>query len=127
MSSVTAIGSIKKAIPANLHPEADYKGSTAAPAAVAQWIERQPTNQKVAGSISSQGTCLGCGLIFLPLSFSLPSTLSKNKYRKSFFKKKGSTAFRKDSLGGYVLQVVPQVMDLKPGTAEAVLRIPARG
>ena len=29
-------------------------------AAVAQWIERQPVNQSVAGSIPSQGTCLGC-------------------------------------------------------------------
>ena len=27
---------------------------------VAQWPECQPTNQRVAGSISSQGTCLGC-------------------------------------------------------------------
>ena len=29
-------------------------------AAVAQWIERQPVNQRVTGSIPSQGTCLGC-------------------------------------------------------------------
>ena len=29
-------------------------------AGVAQWIERQPANQKVTGSIPSQGTCLGC-------------------------------------------------------------------
>ena len=28
---------------------------------VAHWVECQPTNQGVAGSISSQGTCLGCG------------------------------------------------------------------
>ena len=27
---------------------------------VAQWIEHQPVNQKVAGSIPGQGTCLGC-------------------------------------------------------------------
>ena len=33
----------------------------AALAGVAQWIERQPANQKVPGSIPSQGTCLGCG------------------------------------------------------------------
>ena len=26
----------------------------------AQWIEHQPVNQRVAGSIPSQGTCLGC-------------------------------------------------------------------
>ena len=29
-------------------------------AGVAQWIECQPRSQKVAGSIPSQGTCLGC-------------------------------------------------------------------
>ena len=29
-------------------------------AGVAQWIEGGPVNQKVAGSIPSQGTCLGC-------------------------------------------------------------------
>ena len=27
---------------------------------VAQWIERWPLKQRVAGSIPSQGTCLGC-------------------------------------------------------------------
>ena len=27
---------------------------------VAQWIECRPANQRVAGSIPSQGTCLGC-------------------------------------------------------------------
>ena len=32
-----------------------------APAGVAQWIEHWPANQRVAGSIPSQGTCLGCG------------------------------------------------------------------
>ena len=30
-------------------------------AGVAQWTERQSVNQKVAGSVPSQGTCLGCG------------------------------------------------------------------
>ena len=29
-------------------------------AGVAQWIEHRPANQMVAGSILSQGTCLGC-------------------------------------------------------------------
>ena len=29
-------------------------------AAVAQWIEHWPANQKVASSTPSQGTCLGC-------------------------------------------------------------------
>ena len=28
---------------------------------VAQWIEHRPANQKAAGLIPSQGTCLGCG------------------------------------------------------------------
>ena len=57
---------------------------------VAQWFEHRPVNQRVAGSILSQDTCLGCGpvwghvkgnhtLMFLYLSFSLPSPLSKNK------------------------------------------------
>ena len=30
-----------------------------APAAVAQWIQRRPMNQRVTSSIPSQGTCLG--------------------------------------------------------------------
>ena len=30
-------------------------------AGVAQWIECQPVNQRVAGSIPIQGTCPGCG------------------------------------------------------------------
>ena len=29
-------------------------------AGMAQWIEHQPVNQKVSGSIPSQSTCLGC-------------------------------------------------------------------
>ena len=32
---------------------------TMALASVAQWIEFWPVNQRVAGSIPSQGTCLG--------------------------------------------------------------------
>ena len=27
---------------------------------VPQWIEHQPVNQRVTGSIPSQGTCMGC-------------------------------------------------------------------
>ena len=30
-------------------------------AGVAQWIEHGPADQRVASSIPSQGTCLGCG------------------------------------------------------------------
>ena len=64
-------------------------------AGVAQRIERWPANQRVTGSIPSQGTCLGCrpgpqgGVVrgnhtvietmFLSLSFSFPSPLSRNK------------------------------------------------
>ena len=38
-----------------------HKKSHGALAGVAQWTECQPVNQRVAGSIPSQGTCLGCG------------------------------------------------------------------
>ena len=61
-------------------------------AGVAQWIEYQPVNQRVAGSIPSHthawvaGQIPGGGhlngnhtLVFLSLSVSLPSPLSKNK------------------------------------------------
>ena len=64
--------------------------SYSALAGVAQRIERGPANQKVAGLILSQDTCLGCGqvpgegfirgnhtLMFLFLSFSFPFPLSK--------------------------------------------------
>ena len=58
-------------------------------AGVAQWTECRPANQRVAGLIPSQGTCLGFKpgpqwgghvrgshtLMFLSLSFSLPSPL----------------------------------------------------
>ena len=61
-------------------------------ASVAQWIECWPVNQRVAGLIPSQDTCLGCGPgpqseaherqahidVSLPL-FLLPFP-SKNKY-----------------------------------------------
>ena len=61
------------------------------------WVEHQPADQSVAGSIPSQGTCLGCGLgpwwgtkrpphidadVSLPLF--LPSSLSK---KDKIFKK----------------------------------------
>ena len=67
-------------------------------AGVAHWIECRPVNWKVAGSIPSQGTGLGCGPglqlgaqdrqphsdVSLPLSPSLPVSLKINKI---FFKK----------------------------------------
>ena len=68
-------------------------------AGVAQWTECWPVTQMVAGSIPSQGTCLGCGshnggymrgnhtLMFLSLSFSLSYPLSKNKWTRSFKKR----------------------------------------
>ena len=34
--------------------------ANSSPGWVAQWIEHQPTNQRVASSIPIQGTCLGC-------------------------------------------------------------------
>ena len=59
---------------------------------VAQSVGRHPAKQKINNWIPSQGTCLGCGfgppvrertrgnwLMFLYLSFSLSSPLSKNK------------------------------------------------
>ena len=74
---------------------------------VAQLVECSPRNQKVAGSIPCQGTCLGCGpgpwlgacerqpinvslSMFLSLSFSLPAPLSKNKWNEILKKKKES-------------------------------------
>ena len=58
-------------------------------AGVAQWLECQPENQGVPGLIPSQGTCQGCrpgptlgGMhidTVASLSFSLLSSLSKNK------------------------------------------------
>ena len=38
-----------------------FKKLILALASVAQWIECQPTNQRVTGLIPSQGTRLGCG------------------------------------------------------------------
>ena len=65
---------------------------------MAQWIEHWLANRKATGLIPSQGTCLGGGArspfggvreatdrcfsrtsMFLSLSFSLPSPLSKSK------------------------------------------------
>ena len=58
---------------------------------VAQWIECQPVNLKVASLIPSQGTCLGCGpgpqlgvckrqpIDISLLSFSFLSPLYENK------------------------------------------------
>ena len=37
------------------------KNEVGAPAGVVRWTECQPANQRVTGSIPSQGTCLGCG------------------------------------------------------------------
>ena len=75
-----------------------FKNIFLALAGVAQCIEYWLLDQKVTGSTPSQGTCLGCRpgpqlgacerqlidvsspiSMFLSLSFSLPSPLSKNK------------------------------------------------
>ena len=54
---------------------------------VAQWIECQPVNERVASSIPSQGPCLGCRLdvkyTLMFLSFSLPSPLKEKKKESS--------------------------------------------
>ena len=82
-----------------------WKCSKIALTGVVQWVECHPENQKIASSIPSQNTCLGCrpgpqleACERQPIdvshthhcffhSFSLPSPLSKNKYVKSFLKK----------------------------------------
>ena len=63
---------------------------------MAQWIECQPSNQRIASLIPSQGICLGFrpGSLYgvckkqpnidVSLLLSLPSPLSKNKLIKSF-------------------------------------------
>ena len=38
-----------------------FKNHPFALASMAQWLEHWPVNHRVAGSIPSQGTCLGCG------------------------------------------------------------------
>ena len=38
-----------------------YTNKEPAVAGVVPWIEHRPVNQRVVGSIPSQGTCLGCG------------------------------------------------------------------
>ena len=43
-----------------LYTQDQYKIILRALAAVAQWIECQPANQRVAGSFPTQGTHLGC-------------------------------------------------------------------
>ena len=68
----------------------NLKSAFSALAGVTQWIEHQPVNQRVASSIPSQGSCLGCGpgpqwghvrgnhtLMLLSLSFSFSSPLQK--------------------------------------------------
>ena len=68
-------------------------------AGVAQWIEHQTPKQRVAGSITRQGTCLGCGLgpqqrackrqphtVVSSLSPSLPLSLKINNIFKEIKK-----------------------------------------
>ena len=67
-------------------------------AGVTQWIEHQPANQRVAGSIPSQAYAWVAGrvhnkghtrgnhtLMFLSISFSLPAPLPKNKNKFKIF------------------------------------------
>ena len=75
-------------------------------AGVTQLIEHQPENQRVTSSISSRGIHWGAGqvprcgvckrqltLMFLSLSFSLPSILSKNKQIKYLKRKCGGSCY----------------------------------
>ena len=41
-------------------PQCDCLKHGCSPAGVPQWTEYRPANQRAAGSIPSQGTCLGC-------------------------------------------------------------------
>ena len=52
------------------------RGRGAVLAGVAQWIERRPVNQGVAGLIPSQGTCLGERQPHIDFSFPLLSFTS---------------------------------------------------
>ena len=70
-----------------------FKSCLYIPGWCGSWIECQPANQRAAGSIPSQGTCLGCGPgpqlgvherqphidVSLSLSPSLPLSLKINK------------------------------------------------
>ena len=70
-------------------------------AGVAQWTECQPANRRIAGLIPRQGMCLGWGhmrgnhtLVFLSLSFFLPSPLSGDRQIKKKKKRKERMVFR---------------------------------
>ena len=62
---------------------------------MAQWIECQPSNPRVTGSMPSQGTCLRCepgprlGVCerqpHIDVSLSLPLSLKINKIFKKYF------------------------------------------
>ena len=88
-----------KVINANFSFRVSNENMPLALAGVAQWIEHRPASQKVAGWIpvrahawvAGQVPSRGCvrgnhTLMFLSLSFSLPTPLSKNKQIKSFRK-----------------------------------------
>ena len=51
---------IKKNVCTHMFIAALFKIAKIALAGVAQWDGHHPANQKVTGSIPSQGTCLGC-------------------------------------------------------------------
>ena len=82
---------------------------------IAQWIVRGSVNQRVAGLIPNQGTCLGCGpgpwlgdmrgnqLMFLSLSFFFLSLLSKKilKKRKKSSTSRGRSSLEETRAGGY--------------------------
>ena len=98
---------------------------TLALAGIAQWIEHRCESQRVIGSISSQGTCLGCGprspigrcvggnhtLMFLSLSFSFPSPSLKIK-KYNLKKKKKNQYFSPVVLSFWLPLLVPQSQSL---------------
>ena len=54
-------GGLKAARVKHQKTESDSLLHVVALAVVPQWIEHRPAEQRIAGSIPSQGTCLGCG------------------------------------------------------------------
>ena len=101
-----AIVTITRTVCASMSP-GNQREWTGALAGVAQWIEHGSVNQRspvrfpvrahawVAGHVPIRGRVRGNPtLMFLSLSFSFPSPLSKNKERKSLKKKRKWTGIR---------------------------------
>ena len=110
------------------YPAAITNYSYMALAGVAQWIEHWPANQRVAGSIPSQGTCLACGPgpqcgvcesqphidVFLPLFLPPFPSLKINK----IFKKNPSFSLYPKSMHGHLAPVQRALPDQEPYLAD---------